>query len=68
MADVILVATGPRKIQVIKVIRAATGLGLTEAMVLVESAPQVVKAGLSKADAEELKNQLEEQGATVELR
>ena len=66
--DVILKAGGDKKIQVIKVVRAATGLGLKEAKDLVEAAPKAVKEGLEKADAEKLKKELEEQGATVELK
>jgi large subunit ribosomal protein L7/L12 len=66
--DVVLKAGGDKKIQVIKVVRAATGLGLKEAKDLVEAAPKVVKEGLSKEDAEKLKKELEEQGATVELK
>jgi large subunit ribosomal protein L7/L12 len=66
--DVVLKSGGDKKIQVIKVVRAATGLGLKEAKDLVEAAPKVVKEGLSKEDAEKLKKDLEEQGATVELK
>ena len=66
--DVILKAGGDKKIQVIKVVRAATGLGLKEAKDLVEAAPKPIKEGLEKADAEKLKKELEEQGATVELK
>ena len=66
--DVILTAAGDKKIQVIKVVRAATGLGLKEAKDLVEGAPKTVKENLEKADAEKLKKELEEQGATVELK
>ena len=66
--DVVLKAAGDKKIQVIKVVRAATGLGLKEAKDLVEAAPKVVKEGLSKEDAEKLKKELEEQGAGVELK
>ena len=66
--DVILGAAGEKKIQVIKVVRAATGLGLKEAKDLVEAAPKTVKEALSKDDAEKLKKELEEQGATVELK
>jgi large subunit ribosomal protein L7/L12 len=66
--DVVLKGGGDKKIQVIKVVRAATGLGLKEAKDLVEAAPKVVKEGLSKEDAEKLKKELEEQGATVELK
>jgi large subunit ribosomal protein L7/L12 len=66
--DVVLKAGGDKKIQVIKVVRAATQLGLKEAKDLVEGAPKTVKEGLSKDDAEKLKKELEEQGATVELK
>jgi large subunit ribosomal protein L7/L12 len=66
--DVILKAAGDKKIQIIKVVRAATGLGLKEAKDLVEAAPKPVKENLSKEDAEKLKKELEEQGATVELK
>ncbi len=66
--DVVLKSGGEKKIQVIKVVRAATGLGLKEAKDLVEAAPKVVKEGLSKEDAEKLKKELEEQGAGVELK
>jgi len=66
--DVILKASGDKKIQVIKVVRAATGLGLKEAKDLVEAAPKTVKENLDKAEAEKLKKELEEQGATVELK
>lgn len=66
--DVILASSGEKKINVIKVVRAATGLGLKEAKDLVDAAPKAVKEGVSKAEAEELKKQLEESGATVELK
>jgi len=66
--DVILKAAGEKKIQVIKVVRAATGLGLKEAKDLVEAAPKTVKENLDKGEAEKLKKELEEQGATVELK
>ena len=66
--DVQLMAAGAQKINVIKVVRAATGLGLKEAKDLVDGAPKVVKEALSKADAEKLKKELEEAGATVELK
>lgn len=66
--DVVLANSGDKKINVIKVVRAATGLGLKEAKDLVDGAPQVVKQGVSKAEAEELKKQLVEAGATVELK
>jgi large subunit ribosomal protein L7/L12 len=65
--DVILKAAGDKKIQVIKVVREATGLGLSEAKALVDAPGKPVKTGLSKEDAEKLKKALEEQGATVEL-
>ena len=66
--DVILTAAGAQKINVIKEVRAITGLGLKEAKDLVEGAPKAVKEGVSKAEAEELKKKLEEAGATVELK
>ena len=66
--DVVLKDIGSQKIQVIKVVRAITGLGLKEAKDLVESAPKAVKEGVSKAEAEELKKQLEEVGATIEVK
>jgi len=66
--DVILESVGEKKIQVIKVVRAATGLGLKEAKELVESAPKPVKEGISKEEAESLKKQLEEAGATVSIK
>ena len=66
--DVVLKAPGDKKIQVIKVVRAATGLGLKEAKDLVEGAPKTVKENLAKDEAEKLKKELEEQGATVELK
>ena len=66
--DVVLKASGDKKIQVIKEVRAATGLGLKEAKDLVEGAPKTIKEGLEKAEAEKLKKALEEQGATVELK
>ncbi len=66
--DVVLQSAGEKKIQVIKVVRAATGLGLKEAKALVDEAPNPVKEAVSKEDAEELKSQLEEAGATVELK
>ncbi len=66
--DVVLKDIGSQKIQVIKVVRAITGLGLKEAKDLVESAPKAVKEGVSKAEAEEIKKQLEEVGATVEVK
>jgi large subunit ribosomal protein L7/L12 len=66
--DVVLKAAGEKKINVIKVVRTATNLGLKEAKDLVEGAPKTVKEGLPKADAEKLKKELEEQGASVELK
>jgi large subunit ribosomal protein L7/L12 len=66
--DVSLEAVGPNKIQVIKVVRAATQLGLKEAKDLVEAAPKDVKTGLSKEDAEKLKKELEDSGATVKIK
>jgi large subunit ribosomal protein L7/L12 len=66
--DVILTGAGDKKIQVIKVVRAATGLGLKEAKALVDEAPKPVKEGIDKAEADKLKGELEEAGATVELK
>mmetsp|Transcript_29769 Transcript_29769/g.75340 ORF Transcript_29769/g.75340 Transcript_29769/m.75340 type:complete len:126 (-) Transcript_29769:52-429(-) len=66
--DVILAAAGDKKINVIKEVRAITGLGLKEAKDLVEGAPKAVKEGAPKAEAEELKKKLEDAGATVELK
>ncbi len=66
--DVILQAAGDKKIQVIKVVRAATGLGLKEAKALVDEAPKPVKEGVDKAEAEKLKAELEEAGGVVELK
>ena len=66
--DVILTAAGDKKIQVIKVVRAATGLGLKEAKDLVDGAPGTVKEALAKDEAEKLKAELEEAGAGVELK
>lgn len=66
--DVVLKAGGDKKIQVIKVVRQATNLGLKEAKDLVDGAPKTVKEGLAKAEAEALKKELEEAGATVELK
>jgi large subunit ribosomal protein L7/L12 len=66
--DVVLQGPGERKIQVIKVVRAATGLGLKEAKALVDEAPNPVKEALSREDADALKAQLEEAGAAVELK
>jgi large subunit ribosomal protein L7/L12 len=66
--DVILAASGDKKIQVIKVVRAATGLGLKEAKALVDEAPKPVKEGVEKEEADKLKQELEEAGGTVELK
>lgn len=66
--DVILKGAGANKVASIKAVRSATGLGLKEAKAMVESAPVAVKEGLPKAEAEELKKQLEEAGAEVELK
>jgi len=66
--DVILTASGDKKIQVIKVVRAATGLGLKEAKALVDEAPKAIKEGLEKDEAEKLKAELEEAGGSVELK
>ncbi|NBU59491.1 MAG: 50S ribosomal protein L7/L12 [Betaproteobacteria bacterium] len=66
--DVILVAAGEKKVEVIKVVRAVTGLGLKEAKDLVDGAPKPVKEGINKADSEALKKQLEEAGAKVEVK
>ncbi|MEA3389723.1 50S ribosomal protein L7/L12 [Sphingobium sp. CCH11-B1] len=66
--DVVLTGDGGKKINVIKEVRAITGLGLTEAKALVEGAPKAVKEGVNKEEAEKLKKQLEEAGATVELK
>ena len=66
--DVILTGDGGKKINVIKEVRAITQLGLTEAKALVEGAPKAVKEGVNKEEAEKLKKQLEEAGATVELK
>ncbi len=66
--DVFLEAIGPNKINVIKVVRAATALGLKEAKDLVEAAPKEVKTGVSKDDAAKLKKELEEAGATVKIK
>ena len=66
--DVILTAAGDKKIQVIKVVRAATGLGLKEAKALVDEAPKPVKEGIEREEAEKLKQELEEAGASVELK
>jgi large subunit ribosomal protein L7/L12 len=66
--DVILTGDGGKKIQVIKEVRAITGLGLAEAKTLVESAPKAVKEGVNKAEAEDIKKKIEEAGGTVELK
>ncbi|HMI98567.1 MAG TPA: 50S ribosomal protein L7/L12 [Gaiellaceae bacterium] len=66
--DVVLTAAGGQKIQVIKVVRAITGLGLKEAKELVDSAPNAVKEGVAQDEADQLKAQLEEAGATVEVK
>jgi len=66
--DVVLTAAGDKKIQVIKVVRAATGLGLKEAKDLVDGAPGTIKEGLAKDEADKLKAELEEAGAGVELK
>jgi large subunit ribosomal protein L7/L12 len=66
--DVVLTAAGDKKIQVIKVVRAATGLGLKEAKALVDEAPKPVKEGVDKAEADKLKADLEEAGGSVELK
>ena len=63
-----LAATGDKKIQVIKVVRAATGLGLKEAKALVDEAPKAVKEGIDREEADKLKQELEEAGATVEIK
>ncbi len=66
--DVVITATGDKKIQVIKVVRAVTGLGLKEAKDLVDGAPKPVKEKVSKEEAQSIKQKLEENGATVEIR
>ena len=66
--DVILTGDGGKKIQVIKEVRAITGLGLTEAKALVESAPKALKEGVNKAEAEDIKGKIEAAGGTVELK
>jgi|SRR3954452_4567408 large subunit ribosomal protein L7/L12 len=66
--DVVLTAAGDKKIQVIKVVRAATGLGLKEAKALVDEAPKPVKEGVDKDEAEKLKADLEEAGGSVEIK
>lgn len=66
--DVMLTAAGDKKVNVIKAVRAITGLGLKEAKALVDEAPSAVKEGVSKEEAEDMQKQLEEAGATVELK
>ena len=66
--DVVLTAAGDKKIQVIKVVRAATGLGLKEAKAMVDEAPKAIKEGIDREEAEKLKGELEEAGASVELK
>ena len=66
--DVILTGDGGKKIQVIKEVRAITGLGLTEAKTLVESAPKAIKEGVNKAEAEDIKSKIEAAGGTVEVK
>ena len=66
--DVVLTAAGDKKIQVIKVVRAATGLGLKEAKAVVDEAPKAVKEGVERDEAEKLKGELEEAGGSVELK
>jgi large subunit ribosomal protein L7/L12 len=66
--DVVLTAAGDKKIQVIKVVRAATGLGLKEAKALVDEAPKPVKEGIERDEAEKLKSEIEEAGGSVELK
>ena len=66
--DVVLTGAGDKKIQVIKVVRAATGLGLKEAKALVDEAPKAVREGIERDEAEKLKSELEEAGASVELK
>jgi large subunit ribosomal protein L7/L12 len=66
--DVVLTGSGDKKIQVIKVVRAATGLGLKEAKALVDEAPKPVKEGIEREEAEKLKAEIEEAGGTVELK
>jgi large subunit ribosomal protein L7/L12 len=66
--DVVLTAAGSSKIQVIKVVKAATGLGLKEAKDLVDGAPQPIKSGVPRDEADKLKGELEEAGATVEVK
>ena len=66
--DVVLTGSGDKKIQVIKVVRAATGLGLKEAKALVDEAPKPVKEGIDREEAEKLKGEIEEAGGSVELK
>jgi len=66
--DVVLTASGDKKIQVIKVVRAATGLGLKEAKALVDEAPKAIKEGIERDEAEKLKGEIEEAGGSVELK
>jgi len=66
--DVVLTAAGDKKIQVIKVVRAATGLGLKEAKALVDEAPKPIKEGVEKDEADKLKTELEEAGGSVEVK
>ncbi len=66
--DVVLTSAGEKKIQVIKVVRAITSLGLKEAKDLVDNAPNAIKEGVSKAEAEDIKKQIEEAGGSVELK
>src|SRR3954465_4525509 len=66
--DVVLTGAGDKKIQVIKVVRAATGLGLKEAKALVDEAPKAIKEGIERDEADKLKGELEEAGASVELK
>lgn len=66
--DVVLATVGDKKVEVIKVVRAATGLGLKEAKEMVDGAPKTIKEGVAKDEAEGLKKQLEEAGATVEIK
>ena len=66
--DVILTGDGGKKIQVIKEVRAITGLGLTEAKALVEGAPKPIKEGINKAEAEDIKSKIEAAGGTIELK
>jgi large subunit ribosomal protein L7/L12 len=66
--DVVLTAAGDKKIQVIKVVRAATGLGLKEAKALVDEAPKPIREGIDREEADKLKSELEEAGGSVELK